>query len=481
MIASTANDTIGGTTADARNLISGNNWQGISLSGATGTVIQGNLIGTDVSGTVDLGNSLPGVGVSSSPGTTIGGATPGARNIISGNDSVGVVILSGSAGSVVIGNFIGTDVSGTASLGSSGGGVIVPSSAGLGIRIGGTAAGEGNLISGNNFYGVQIRNVASLVQGNFIGTDVTGASSISDQIGVEIVTVSCCEPIPPATNNTIGGTTPDARNVISGNSAQGVLISGSGTSGNLVQGNFIGTDVTGTVALGNGGSGVAVEFGPQLNTIGGTTAGAGNTVAFNGSDGVFVGYVTSTGNAILGNSIYSNSGLGIDLVPGGVTPNDAGDVDTGPNNLQNFPVLSSATRVAGGTTRVDGTLNSTTTATFRLEFFANSACDASGNGEGESFLGYLTSTTDGTGSGSFSAAFAAAVSPGHFVTATATDSQNNTSEFSACVPVILAEGVPGISIPGLALMASLLAAASAWAMWRRRIRTRFQRPGYNHY
>ena len=138
-----------------------------------------------------------------------------------------------------------------------------------------------------------------------------------------------------------------------------------GSSGNVVRGNFIGTDVTGTVGVGNTRWGVLLSTGAPGNTIGGTSTGDGNTIAHNGGDGVLVSSGTDT--AILGNSIFFNTGLGIDLSPGGVSPNDAGDVDSGANNLQNFPILTLAT---SGSTTIEGTLNSTANTLFRLEFFS---------------------------------------------------------------------------------------------------------------
>ena len=211
--------------------------------------------------------------------------------------------------------------------------------------------------------------------------------------------------------------------MISGNGQIGVTINDAGTSNNTVAGNLIGTDASGLAAIPNG-TGVVLSNASN-NTIGGTTAGAGNTIANNG---VGVSVTNSgTGNGILGNSIFSNTGLGIDLGSDGVTPNDRGDADTGPNNLQNFPVLTAA---AGGVT---GTLNSTANTTFRVELFGNTACDSSGNGEGAAFLGAVSVTTDGSGNGSFPLF---STPGGGFITATATDAGNNTSEFSACVTVV---------------------------------------------
>lgn len=148
------------------------------------------------------------------------------------------------------------------------------------------------------------------------------------------------------------------------------------------------------------------------------------------------------GNAILSNSIYANAGLGIDLASDGLTANDNGDADNGANNLQNFPVLTSIKYSAGDVT-IEGTLNSTTNTTFRIELFANSVCDATGFGEGETFLGFTTVTTDNTGSQTFKATFPAGGAFGQSVSATATGPGNNTSEFSQCdlvIPLVDTDG-----------------------------------------
>jgi hypothetical protein len=151
-----------------------------------------------------------------------------------------------------------------------------------------------------------------------------------------------------ATNNTVKGTAVGAGNVISGNAGQGVRIDFLNTTGNVVAGNLIGTDAAGTGAIGNLSGGLAITNSAANNTIGGTVPGAGNVIAYNiGGDGINVAAAAGTGNAILGNSIHSNTGLGIDLVNDGVTANDTGDGDTGPNNLQNFPVLSAAVALGG--------------------------------------------------------------------------------------------------------------------------------------
>ena len=329
-----------------------------------------------------------------------------------------------NGGNVIAGNYIGIDVTGTSALGNGIHGVVISAPSNT---IGGTTAGARNVIFGNNQAGIRIVSATgNIVQGNFIGTDAAGTVVLGNGTGQDARGVYLSN----ASGNIIGGTGAGAGNLISGHNNSGVFILGSGATENWVQGNFIGTDVTGTSALGNV-NGVFITFDASDNTIGGTASGAGNTIAFN-ANGVFV--ISGTGNAILSNSIFSNTAMGFDLelTSQGVTPNDAKDDDTGANNLQNFPVLVSAT--SGGTT-IKGTLNSTPNSKFRLEFFSNSACDGSGHGEGETFLGFTIVTTDDSGNVGFKAAFLSAVSIGDSITATATDPDNNTSEFSLCALV----------------------------------------------
>jgi hypothetical protein len=259
------------------------------------------------------------------------------------------------------------------------------------------------------------------IDGNIIGTNATGTAALAHNTGVLIFN-------PGVNNTTLGGTTPGARNLISGNSQLGVSIDG-GSTGNRIEGNYIGTNASGTEALANIGVWVSLS-GSSITTVGGTVSGAGNVIANNGGNGIRVNGSGTTGNSILGNSIFSNTGIGIDLSPLGVTANDAGDADTGPNGLQNFPLLTSASVGAG--TAVGGTLNSTPSASFRIELFASPACDASGNGEGQTFLGFTNATTDGAGNASFVASVPT-VAVGQAITATATNlASNDTSEFSAC-------------------------------------------------
>ncbi|HKO45253.1 MAG TPA: Calx-beta domain-containing protein [Pyrinomonadaceae bacterium] len=421
----TNNNVIGGTSAGAGNLISGNG-TGID-NGAPNTTIQGNLIGTDPSGTSAIGN---GTGINSSgAGALVGGTAAGARNIISGN-SLGVRI-SGISGtqSKVEGNFIGTDITGLVALGNTTGGV----HAGDLALIGGTSPAARNVISGNGGTGnVAVgHNIISgqpaTVQGNYIGTDVTGMAALNNpSVGIAI----------SSSNNQIGGLEPGAKNVISGNQV-GIRVGTSffsGPVGNIIRGNIIGLNALGTAPMPNASTGIEL-LGVSNTTIGGTANGAGNQISFNGGPGVTVN--GGLGNSIRGNSIFSNLGLAIDLWPlnsavsNGVNPNDLNDADTGSNNFQNFPLLTSVSPNGGGTS-IQGSLNSTPNTIFQIDFYSNVACDPSGNGEGAIFFDTTSVTTDANGNAIINFASSVTLPSGRVLTATATDPTGNTSEFSSC-------------------------------------------------
>jgi CSLREA domain-containing protein len=427
-----SDNVIGGTAAGAGNVISGNGDFGVQIGydGTSGNRVQGNFIGTDVNGIVGIANASGGIGIfGPTSDNLIGGTTAAARNIISGNGGAGVnICCDGSTRNLVKGNFIGTDVSGTLSLGNAGDGVSIYQSADN--TIGGIEAGARNLISGNQSNGVGIYDVGTtgnLVQGNYIGTDVTGMIDVGNSWDGVVI---CCG---GASGNTVGGTALEAGNLISGNDGSGIGIYDT-TTANMVQGNLIGTDATGTGSLGNGANGIGIAGGPTNNTIGGTTNGARNTIAFNGANGVSLTADAGTGNVISSNSIYSNGSLGIDLGENGVTLNDLFDADGGPNNLQNFPMLTSVKSKDKGV-EVRGTLLSTPNTIFRLEFFRNNICDSSGYGEGETYLGFAEVKTKLTGLATFKILLSAPLMGGNLMTVTATDPAGNTSEFSPCMMV----------------------------------------------
>ena len=414
------NNRIGAKGQDADpaaegNLISGNPL-GVGLQGGGQNVVAGNLIGTDVTGTKSLGNSSAGVDIYVSNDNLIGTNGDGVgdsyeRNVISGNGDDGVVITY-SNNNVLAGNYIGMDVTGTRGLGQDAGVFIF---AGVDNTIGGTATGDGNLIAGGNSVGIGFNggstDTGNVVQGNSIGTNAAGNPYIGNHYGIELSGVG----------NIIGGTTPGAGNTISDNGGYGVWITSSGSgdlsrTDNLVQGNRIEF---------NGLPGVEIDSGSQSNTIGGTTAGAGNTIDNNRLAGVVVIGSTTVGNAIRGNAILAEN-LGIDLGGNGVTiPNTPGGPHTGPNDLQNYPILTSATPDA---TEVQGTFNSTPSTTFALDFYGNGAYYGD-----ESYLGSAAVTTDSSGNATFDVTGLAATSPGETIVATATDPNGNTSEFSPAV------------------------------------------------
>ena len=487
---------VGGAPPGSGNLISGNGLTGVTINsgGAAYNVVQGNLIGTDVSGLVAVPNGTrsnhPAIQILSAFNNLIGGSSAAERNVISGNREHGIAIQQpGATNNRVTGNFIGTDASGLRPLGNGLSGVLAQDAPGN--VIGGVLPGEGNVIAGNGT-GIQIvgpNATGNAIEGNLIGVDAAGLNAVPNQEGVNVVGSSA---------NRIGGTSSTARNVISGNTAYGVLLNG-GATGNEIFGNYIGTRADGLVAVGNGLAGVAMDAAPgnfigggnagqgnlisgngiganaiggvylfqpasqnnviagnrigtdpsgtipvpnhvgiffngaANNRIGGTTASEGNIIAFSTWHGVVVYGPAATGNVILQNSIFGNSAMGIDLGPDGPTPNDPGDVDTGPNQLQNFPVITAAWTV--GSTVIQGTMNAAPAKSFRLEFFANVSGDTSGHGEGQTFLGSMSSTTDENGKAVFTYTTVESVPAGHFVTATATDSDGNTSEFSPALEV----------------------------------------------
>jgi hypothetical protein len=490
LVASAANTTIGGTAPGAGNLISGNLSSGIAMADCMGTLVQGNLIGTNAAGTAALGNGDTGVLLFRGNNNTVGGAVAGAGNLVSGN--VEGIVINEETGDVLQGNRIGIDAAGSHSLPNGDGVDILGGSNNTIGSVAPFGAGR-NIISGNAGGGVVIRSfvdsagthiaTANVVQSNVIGTDVTGELHLGN--GGDGVLVD-------GTNNVIGGTASGTNNFITNNAGEGVLITSAVaiSSGNQVEQNAItlngkaGVSVDGTgnvIGAGNfisdnAGEGVlitsavAISSGNQVeqNTITingkagvsvdgtGNVIGAGNFISDNAGEGVLITSGSSTGsgnrvqqntitlngkagvavigsavnNPIRGNSISANGGLGIDLGENGVTVNDPFDGDDGPNHLQNFPSLTAASSSAT-TTTVGGTLNSTPGRNFTIELFASAAADPSGFGEGQALIGSVLVSTDVFGIARFELAFPIPEPVGTFITATATDSAGNTSEFSA--------------------------------------------------
>ena len=411
---------------------------GVHVFGS-GSTVADCYIGSDATGTIAQRN---GTGITIDSGASnniIGGTTAAARNLISGNYNAVVIQGVGATGNVVEGNYIGTNASGQ-SMGwtdSNGNpvaantwcGVVIQNGASDNI-IGGTLPGARNVISGSGGNGVFIKDpgtVNNLVEGNYLGTDASGDAPLATGSANNDSAIVIYN---GASNNTIGGTTAAARNVISGN-YNGMNIGGSGTSGNVVEGNYIGVGADGTTPVPNAWNGIWTNSGASDNTIGGSDTADANIIAHNGGAGVGV-TDDSTGNTIRLNSIHDNGALGIDLGDDGVTPNDPTNPDTGPNNCQNYPVLTAAT--AGSSTVVSGTLESASSQTFTLDFYANQTPDPSGYGQGAVYLGSTTVTTDGTGNASFTnVSLAGTSAQDAWITATATDAGRDTSEFSAAL------------------------------------------------
>ena len=292
----------------------------------------------------------------------------------------------------------------------------------------------------------------NLIEGNFLGTDAPGTTGPPfEDNGVRIESGS--------DNNLIGGTAPSARNVISGNANAALFVA---TSGNIIQGNFIGTQRDGRNPLGNyQGIGFVGVGNANNNIVGGTVPGAGNIIAFNDMQGVLGEAAAGTGNAILGNSVFGNGALGIDWIPEGPNLNDTGDNDEGFNHLQNFPVISMVQGTLSAT--LTGSLNSTPNTVFRLEFFGNIGANSSGFGEGGFYLGSTDVATDANGDASYNVTLGVPGTPATIAyTATATDPAGNTSEFSAAfrtkllnistrMQVLTGDGVPigGFIVTGL--------------------------------
>jgi len=364
----------GGAGSTIRGLVvNGGFDQGISTQSSNGNSVRGCFIGVDASGTTASPNAR-GVDIEFSDDFAVGGPSPADRNLISAQTQNNILIFS-SANATVEGNLLGPDISGAVTLGATVDSLVVVQDT------------EGAVIRGNV--------VGGATRGMVLG-------SISDAI-----------------------------------------------TGMTVEGNWIGTDPSETADIGNYYAGVFIQ-GRDV-AIGGPGPGEGNVIAFNDGAGVLVNYdaFNVTGNSIRGNSIYSNaegavplgnSTLGIDLMSGsalGLTPNDLDDPDNGPNHSQNFPLITSAVS-AGGDTTVHGRLNSTPGSQFTIDFYANDACLGRPQDyyEGRQYLGSAPVTTDGGGDASIDAVLSGVtVSASQVVTATATDTNGNTSEFSQRIVV----------------------------------------------
>jgi hypothetical protein len=388
-----SNGSPGGACTGECNLISGNN-EGLNIegNGADYNVVSGNYMGADVNGTAAIPNGSHGILILEGANNIIGGDTPAERNLISGNGDRGILIIDNSNNNTVVGNYIGTDSSGTSILGNSGGGVAIGGGSQYNT-IGGSTAGMGNLISGNQGFGIYVGDLGTIsnnITGNLVGTDINGTSDLGNgRCGVLIYN---------AAQTTIGGTAQGDGNIVSANDNCGIGLWGEFADYITVSGNYIGVDINGEGALGNGYNGVHIGGGANTNTIGGATISQGNTIAHNGASGVYVTGSSTLSNTISHNSIYSNTDLGIDLVDGA--------------NANVFPPLF--TEVSE--TSVTGIAMPDAI----IEIFSDN------DDEGRWYEDTVIAGSDGNFTFTKAAGFT-----GTNVTATATDADGNTSEFTS--------------------------------------------------
>jgi hypothetical protein len=414
---------IGSAAVGDRNVVSSNGGNGVAVDGKDNHVV-GDRIGTNAAGTAPLGNGRNGVRLDGGAGH-VGGTAAGAGNLISGNTGDGIEVGGSANGSEILGNLVGVTADATRPL---------PNTTGVELHsnnntVGGTGAGAGNMLAGNIQDGldVDVPSAGNTIQGNLIG-NTRDAGGVLYALGNGRYGMALLSGIA----STVGGTVAGAGNTVSGNRGAGMWVPG---DNQVIQGNLVGVAVTATgalVTMPNVGDGIRV-FADGVQ-VGGDAAGAGNTISGNIGNGVTVG-INGTDSPILGNLIYDNVGMAIDLLPVGPTPNDPQDGDAGADDLQNFPIVARA--LSGvGTTTVGWTLNSTPGTTFRLEFFAGTACGAA-----TTFLGATGATTGPAGNAvapPTGTVLGVSTPPGTFVVATATEvtaaaTFGSTSEFSNCV------------------------------------------------
>jgi trimeric autotransporter adhesin len=487
-----AGTIIGGSTAPARNVISGNAYNGVRLEDDVNTIVKGNYIGPNAGGTAGL-TDLYGVLSTNSSGLLIGGTAAGDRNVISGNGPAGIIFTSGNVDhpAAVQGNYIGLNPGGTSAIPNTGSGITI----GLGAH--GAEFNQfeisHNVVSGNGANGIFIAPTTgssvsnTRIHFNTIGLDAAGHNAVPNSGSGILLTSAIGGDV---SNNDIGDRfNGGVTNVISGNRGDGVELVGNRTYFNEILDALIGTNAAGSSAIGNGGVGVHIHAGAEQtdidsstivgnsvgidiadgstrNEIGGNYIGTnaalkaglgntgfgihvfgagtdigstsfGNVIRNNGAAGVDVQGLTSLRNHISENSINNNAGLGIDLVDGA-------------NANQAAPALALADSTSGTDTHIVGTLTSTASTAFHIEFFASPTCDLLGTGEGRDFLGSGSATTSHGGVATINSTVPSATG-GKSITATATDPDGNTSEFSNCVTASGPEFTPTPTpTPGLA-------------------------------
>ncbi len=450
-IASASNNSIGGPSAGSGNLISGNvgpnflTGIGVDFTGtSSNNLVQGNLIGTDASGRtavdnvygiyfgtlggpangdsingITIGGTITGMAAGSGTSTLGNGMISGLGNLISGN---GIGIAGTVANSTISGNLIGTEISGNAAIGN-GYGIFLAANT---TTIGGTTPDARNVIVasgkiGSGGTGLDLTGVSDTVEGNFVGLGADGNTPLPNAVGMSL----------HLNGSTIGGTAPGAGNVVAGNTGNGIVLDLN--AGNTIQGNAIGSPAGGP--LGNGGNGISINLAPPTgstpaptlplaldDTIGGLISGAANVIDGNAGAGIAVANTLGayTGLSIRGNSIAGNGKLGIDLQGTG-SPSPT------------FLAITSATSTAS-TSTISGVFGGTPGEVYQVDLYGNTVADASGSGQGQTYLGTASVTIGPGGIGGFSKALGVPLGPNPIVTATSTDGSGSTSEFSAAFP-----------------------------------------------
>lgn len=400
---------IGGSSPSERNIVSGNQHIGIRLLDVKRCKVTGNYIGTDRTGTMALPN-YDGMSLEGAvQQCVIGGTETGEGNLISGNTDYGLPLFgAGATQNVIIGNLIGTDATGTEAIGNTYG--VLFDDGSFGNRVGGVSDSERNIISGNVGYGVFFYNNGTnnnTLRNNYIGTDITGVVAIPNTAGIIIDGISY--------NNIIDD------NIISGNLQAGIGINITGSDGNVITRNSIGTNVNGD-ALPNGLDGIRISQGPRRTKIGGTTDEA-NVIANNGGCGVYITNESCTENIISRNSFYNNGGMAIDLFEPGVNANDPGDNDSGANNKLNYPEIT-AIEQTRDVMHVEGILDTHDPEQCEVQVYM-AWPDPSGHGEGYAYLNSVTPDNNGYWQTDIN------MSGSIEITTLAIDAQGNTSEFGA--------------------------------------------------
>ena len=452
VIDNSSNNNIGGSGSNSGNVISGNNRHGINIQGENSSAnnISGNYIGLDHTGTVKVANSFDGIVLTSTGGNSIGSFDESDRNIISGNNRYGIHIQgSAASGNNIIGNYIGVDETGSTGIGNGTFGVYLFNAPENQVAAN-VISHNGQVSSSGGIHLFGDAAGGNLIRSNKIGTDATGNTAIGNTgSGILVRTLE----------TTIGGSSDGDRNIIGGNSAHGIFIStASANSGNTtILNNYIGIGADGETPTGNSFDGINIA-GSSTNSIGeasGQTASSPNVVAHNGRNGITLQVLNETipvSNSILGNSIFSNNFRGIDLGLNGRTPNDPDDSDSGPNNLQNYPVFSTAEYISDDhqldISYVVPSSPSNSDYPLRVDYYMTDGSD-----QGKTYLGFdlfeesdYAAFTDNEIHKSIQLSLAPeiSVSENFTITATATDAAMNTSEF--------AETISGASLPSVVIL-----------------------------